>query len=156
MNEKLKISKVGKHEKFGEWLLVDDGSEKGSFRGTTSQVAGFLSKQIPCEIEVESVEDIENRKDVITRVKVIQKSAIAQKQEFKQANNYVPQQNQCDNRQESIVNQFCIREGLQIIKIFNEMSEEKIKPTMSNILTNAEIIKEVYSKLINPKKFPDY
>lgn len=164
MNERLKVKKVGKHAQYGEWLLVDDGSEKGSFRGTTAQVSGFLSKQVPCEVEVESVEEIEGRKGVITRVKVLgeqsvtpqpseQQSATAPstpKQEFKQANEYY------DNRQESIVNQFCIREGIKLVEVFNSMSEEKIKPTKGNVFTNAKIIKEVYDKLMNPDDMPDY
>lgn len=168
--EKLKVKKIGEHEKFGEWLLVDDGSEKGAFKGSTAQVNGFLSKQVPCEIEVEETQDIENRKGVITRVKVIksegqnefEKPVEIVKPGFEQATNYKPSSTPYTERisdkerQNSIVTQMCIKTGIEVLNSYNQISEEKIKPTMSNLLNNALIVREVYDKMLEKLNLPDY
>ena len=152
----MKVIKTAK-SKFGWYIQLEDQS----FKGCSEQVSKFLSSQIPCEINVESSEGEGNRA-VITRVKVIG----TQKQEsnsnmgepvetvkpgFTQANEYKP-----NNVQESIVTQFSIREGIKLIEVFNQMSEEKIKPTKGNIYNNSKIIKEVYDKLMNPEEVQDY
>ena len=146
--EIIKVQKTGQ-SKFG-YYLMDEGS---NFTSTTEEVSKFLEKQIPCEIEVTQKGD----RGVVERVKVVGASqpkqntteqtnipntSDAPKKEFQPANEYY------DNRQESIVTQFCIREGLRLINSFNEISEEKIKPTMSNLLTNTQVIKQVYESLM--------
>jgi len=150
--ETIKVKKVGKHEKFGEWLFVEDGSEKGAFRGTTPQVTGFLSKQVPCEVQVEAIESVGNRKNVITRVKILNKS---DEEKLEETSPFVPASEYTSGVQESIVTQFCIREGIKLIEVFNSMSETKIKPTMSNVLTNAKIIRGVYDNLLQGEDFEE-
>jgi len=175
--ETYKISKIGKHQQYGEWMLSDDGSEKGKFLGITSQVAGFLSNQVPCEIEVEERKDIENRKGVITRVKVLGKSngeqkienqfeqpietvKLGQKQEFTTAREYKPTPDyygQQQERQNSIESQMSIYAAIQMIEAHNKVSETKIEPTMNNLLSNARIVQEVLKKLKNSlSEFSDY
>jgi len=177
MEETYKISKIGKHAQYGEWMLSNDGSEKGKFLGITSQVAGFLSNQVPCEIEVEERKDIENRKGVITRVKVLIKSdgeqkienqveqpikivKPGQKQEFTTARDYKSTPDyygQQQERQNSIENQFCFRESLHWIEVHNNMckEEEKIKPTYTKICEFADLIKQKIHE-IPQEGFPDY
>jgi len=146
--ETIKVKKTGQSQ-YGYYLLIDDGSEKGTFRGTTQQVSGFLSKQIPCEVEVEEV----GEKNVVTRVKVVksnftQPSATAQpevKQEFKPSNEYY------DNRQESIVTQMCIKKGSDLLM----KTDEQIN--FVNLLKYSELVKSVYTSMIEKKQeFPDY
>jgi len=147
MNERIKVTKVGKHEKFGEWLLVDDGSEKGSFRGTTPQVVNFLSKQIPCEVEIESIEDTEDRKSVITRVKVVSSNAQIQepKKEFKPANEYQ------DEKQESIIALTCLKKGADLLI----KSDEEIN--FVNLLKYSELTRSIYDEMMKKRaNFPDY
>ena len=176
--EKLKIKKTGKSQ-FGFWLLVDDGSPKGHFRGCSEQVSGFLGGQLPCEIEVQaSNPDEGNRKGAITNVKVISEkqnpneldspievedmSGVPSNSRIVPASNYkpsVPNYSEIisdKDRQESIVTQFSIREGINLINSFNLNSDEKIKLTKGNIYTNAKIIKEVYEELIKGEEFQDY
>jgi len=146
MNEKIKVTKVGKHEKFGEWLFVDDGSQKGSFRGTTPQVANFLSNRVPCEVEIESVEDTENRKDVITRVKVLDNAQPQgeTKPEFKPAKEYQ------DNRQESIITQMCVKKGSDLLIKSNE------EINFVNLLKYSELVRSIYDEMIKKTNLPDY
>jgi len=167
--EKLKVKKVGKSQ-FGEWLLLDDGIEKGTFKGSTTQVNGFLSRQVPCEIEVEETKDIDNRKGVITRVKVIGSEKQVQveapievvKPGLTPASNYkpsvtnYPERISDKERQNSIVTQMCIKGGIELINSYNQISEEKITPTMNNVLNNSLIIREVYDKMLEKLDLPDY
>ncbi len=179
-NEKINVSRVGK-SKFGHYLM--DNDEK--FTSSTEQVNNFLSKQVPCTIEIEERQDVEGKKGVVTRVKVLEKvKSIADghlqqpiqqaipdnsnemeqpvetvKPGIEPASNYKPSPNfyeTQDKRQESIVNQFCTREGLQMIRVMNEMTkDDKIIPTMKNIYNNAQIVKEVL-KALSKEEFPDY
>ena len=177
MNETIKVKKTGKHQQFGEWLLSDDGSEKGKFLGCSSQVSGFLSKQIPCEVEVEERQDVGERKGVITRVKVvgrtqsepsanqpdspieIVKPGITTAENYKPSPNFYETQNKT---QESIITQFCIRESLRLIEVANQMrkEEDKMPITKNNVYAHALIVRQIYSDLINQKEqkseFPDY
>lgn len=61
-----------------------------------------------------------------------------------------------DKRQESIVNQFSIREALQMINVHNLHSEEKIAVTSKNLLINAQIVKTVLKQLSDLDELPDY
>ncbi|MFW9872100.1 MAG: hypothetical protein ACFFG0_03285 [Candidatus Thorarchaeota archaeon] len=135
--ERIKITKTGKSQ-FG-YYLMDDNSK---FTSCTEQVSGFLSKQVPCEIEVEEV----GEKNLVTRVKVVsnleQPSATAQ--ETKELPNYYETQ---DKRQESIENQMSVYAAIQMIEAHNKVSESKIEPTMNNLLTNAQIVKQVLNAL---------
>ena len=161
--ETYKIKKTGKSQ-YGYYILVDDNAEKPNFKGVTEQVSGFLSKQVPCEIEVQET----GEKGIITRVKVLGQSGEqnqfekpvetvrpGEKQQFNTASNYKPSDTPYVDRQESIVNQFAVREGLQMIRVFNETNpEEKIIPTKGNIYNNAIIIKEVLKRIA--QELPDY
>lgn len=161
--EKYKIKKVGRHAQYGEWMLADDGSEKGKFLGITQQVSGFLSNQVPCEVSIEERQDIENRKGVITRVKVLGKSEgqnkfeqpqqtiqETPKQEFNTARDYKPSETYTD-RQESIVNQMCIKKGADLLM----KTDEQIN--FVNLLKYSELVKSVYDTMMNKKsEIPDY
>ena len=129
--ETLKVTKVAK-EPYGPYIQLEDGT----YRGTTENVMKFIGNSIPCEIEVTK----SGEKGKVLMVKVLgraeQQVLEEPKQEFKTANEFRP-----DNRQESIVSQFCIRESIHLIDVFNSISEEKLKPTLGQILTNAQMIR---------------
>ena len=159
--ENIKVKKVGE-SKYGFYLMDEDSQ----FVSTTKEVIGFLAKKIPCTIEISEKKDIEGKKDVITRVKVLKGESQQNEMEepipvenFSQAKNYKPSSTphtRGNEIQESIVNQFCTREGLRLIEVFNQISEEKIKPTRQNLYSNACIIKEVLAELSKKEEFPDY
>ena len=160
MNEILKVKKTGK-SKFGFYLLIE-GEEGDKFRSTSEAVSKYLEKQVPCEIEVTE----SGERGSIVRVKV-SKSFTPNNREknefeepvetvkmsdFKQANEY--KENYWDwkkeaelSKQEEIVNEFCVREAIQLIKLNNESSEEKLKPTMNVIYLHAKMIKSILLNL---------
>jgi len=148
--EKIKIKKVGK-SKWGEFAVVDDGSEKGIFVSITPQVKTFLSQQLPCEVEVQEKEEVGNRKDVITRVKVLgsspEKVESAKENSFEQPIQVEKPFEQID-RQKSIESQMCIKSAIDLIKINNDCEEfENIKPTKNSLYETALIIREVLEDL---------
>lgn len=166
----MRVKKAGK-SKFGHYLMDEDSK----FTSTTEAVSNFLEKQLPCEIEITDTEG-EGKQLKVTRVQVLgqqtqstqqdnsmnqfetpitqEKPGLAPAENYKPSPNFYETQ---DRRQESIVNQFSIREGIKLIEVFNALSEEKLKPTMNQIYANAKIIKEVYDKLMNRKEeLPDY
>ena len=170
--ETINVKKVGK-SKFGEYL--QDNEDK--FHSSTQQVNGFLSNQVPCQVEIIEKQDISPRKDVITRVKVLNKMAVAPQDnsvnEFEQpvevvkvtddgmvkAENYKPSKTYSTDyqeRQKSIVAQSSIKGAFRMIELYNQIKDEKIPPTKANILTNAEIVKSVYDKLMEDNNLPDY
>ena len=144
--DKMKIKKTGK-SKHGYWLL----DEESNFTGTTEQVSKFLEDQVPCEVEV-SETDGEGRNLKVTRVKVLGSQKPAEKMET--ASNYKPSVS--TDREESIRNQFFIRESIRLIEVANQVSSEKILPTKGNVYNNALLLKEVYDRLMSEKDLPDY
>lgn len=79
MSEELKIKKTGQ-SKYGYYLLLDDDSTTGTFRGCTEQVSKFLSKHVPCTVDVEET----GEKGIISRVKVLESSTESDKGESSQ------------------------------------------------------------------------
>ena len=169
--EKINVKKTGK-SKFGEYLQ----DAEGNFHSSTSQVNSFLSNQVPCEVEIVEKKDIDTRKNVISRVKVLSKTQVNPDEnpenQFEQpvehvkvtqdglvpATNYkpsIPERISDIDRQKSIVAQSCIKSALRMIEVANQVLEEKITPTKGNVLSHAQMIKEVYDKLIEDK-LPDY
>lgn len=62
---------------------------------------------------------------------------------FQNKEDYWKERSKLDElKHREIFGEFCVREGIRIIEIFNEMSkdEDKIKPTFKNIFENAKII----------------
>lgn len=163
MNETMKISKTGK-SKFGYYVMEDTGGEKPNFKSVTEQVSNFLSKQVPCTIEIEET----GEKGIITRVKVsnTQPNSMEQPVEvvkpFEQATNYKPSNTPYterisdQERQNSIINQSCIKAALRMIELHNQISENKVEPTRANVFNNAQIAKLVYEDLSKEPELPDY
>jgi len=162
----MKIIKTARSQ-YGWYIQLEDKS----FKGCSEAVSQFLANSIPCDIDITGTEG-EGKKLIVTRVKVLGKSQqgtnefeqpkverpFEQASEYKAMPNFYESQ---DKRQDSIVNQFCIREGIRLIEVFNQISNEKLKPTKGQVYTNAKIIREVYKALMNPEEpkgqdFPDY
>jgi len=178
MTEIIKVKKVGKHATYGEWLMVDDGTEKGKFMSSSEQVNGFLSRQAPCSVEIEKQEDVGDRKAVITRVKVLgqqtqqvqqdnsmnefENPVTTEKPGLTPATNYKPSTNFYDTQnktQESIVAQSSIKAALEMINLHNQISDTKIEPDRNNLFNNAQIAKLVYEDLMkrgDTNNLPDY
>jgi len=52
-----------------------------------------------------------------------------------------------DQRQASIESQFAIREGLKMIEVYNQNSDEKMVPTIQNIRENARMVLDLLDSL---------
>lgn len=148
----MKVKKTGK-SKWGFYVM----DENSKFTGCTEQVSGFLSSQLPCEIEIEE-QDGEGNKVIIKRIKVLGSSQVQNANEFEQpvetvkpgetkkvGQNYYDTQT---NTQKSIKAQFCVREGIKIIEEHNKISDDKIEPNMANVLNNAKIIWNIVDSLL--------
>ena len=163
----MKIKKVGK-SKFGFYLMDEDSK----FKSTTEAVSKFLESQLPCEIEITDTEG-EGKKLVVTRVKVLGKTpqdnsmnefeapveTTKPGQEFVKAENYKPAPNYYETQnktQVSIESQMSIYAAIQMIEAHNKISDTKIELTMSNILNNAQIVKNVLNELKKESVLPDY
>ena len=53
------------------------------------------------------------------------------------------------SRQDSIKAQFCVREGLKMIEVNNQIQDAKIIPTMPNIRSNAIMVWRLIDELAN-------
>lgn len=177
--ETINVKKTGQ-SKFGFYVM----DENQNFKSVTQEVSNFLTSQLPCTINVLQTIEVKG-KPVIERINVISaQTQVPQQQisqqmqppvqqavnpnefeqpvqtvkpgqpELKKGPNYYEVQ---DKRQEIIINQMSVKAAIEMIKSNNDAFDEKIKPTMTNILTNAKIVKEVLKQLAEPKEeLPDY
>jgi len=154
--ERLKIKRT---TKYGVELVEPKEDGGPNYRNTTEAVRNFLSKQCPCEVEVQEMEGNE-----ISRVKVINKG---NQGPFKQTE-VIPADKCSDEnsywnwrtdfelqKQKKIEQQFYEREALKTIEIALKMIElnnsiperEKIIPTASSILDTTKVLQGIIEEI---------
>jgi hypothetical protein len=135
--EELNIEKVGQ-SKWGHYGKLKDGG----FVGITEQVAGFLEKQCPCEIEVTGQEEKQGKK-LITKVKVLNstpKPANDRKEMFNKA------------RESKSVEMLTSYAKDLFVKVYEyNYNNDEFEPTESALLC-ADIINLMRDRIENPQK----
>jgi len=140
--EKLNVKRT---TKYGVELqeAKEDGSP--SYRGTTDKVRNWLSKQVPCTVEIEELEG-----NIISKVRVLKGMPKEEpieverhgQEELPTASDY------WDQRQESIIAQTCIKQAIRWIEANNAVNETKVLPTKNNLYTHATMIREIINQLV--------